>query len=135
MWLAPLKALNPDGDPVEEMVAYVIRKLEMSREYPRESRLFANEIVQGAPRILDEIEGPLKDLVDDKAGLIWDWIGAGKLADVDPYHLIFSIWATTQHYSDFDAQIRGILAIENDDHFDGAAMFLAHLYRRALTPD
>ena len=50
-WLAPLREIDPNGDPLEEILRYVHRKLEMSREFPRESRLFANEILQGAPRI------------------------------------------------------------------------------------
>ena len=69
-WLAPLRKLAEDGDPVEEIVAYALRKLDMAREFPRESRFFAHEILQGAPRVLDIIEGPLKELVDDKARLI-----------------------------------------------------------------
>ena len=133
-WLDPLESLDPDGDPVEEIVSYVLRKLEMARDFPRESRLFANEIVQGAPRILKEIRGPLKDLVDDKANLIARWSEDGRLEQVDPHHLIFSIWSTTQHYADFDVQVRGILRPQKDEHFDAAAAFLAHLYRRTLTP-
>ena len=133
-WLNPLRELDPDGDPVDEIVGYVMRKLQMSREYPRESRLFANEIVQGAPRIIDQIRGPLRDLVNEKAGLIESWQKAGKIADIDARHLIFSIWATTQHYADFDVQVRGILRPEGDEHLDRAAEFLTALYRRALTP-
>ena len=133
-WLAPLRALDADGDPVEEIVAYVLRKLDMARAFPRESRFFAHEILQGAPRVLDIIEGPLRDLVDDKARLISGWAEAGRIAPVDPHHLIFSIWATTQHYADFDVQVRGILRPEGEAHFDGAATFLETLYRRLLTP-
>ena len=133
-WLEPLKALQDDGDPVEEIIAYVLRKLDMAREFPRESRLFANEIVQGAPRILDQIEGPLKALVDDKAQVLRGWIKAGELSDVDPYHLIFSIWSTTQHYADFDTQVRAILTPEGDAHFAQAATFLEQMYRATLTP-
>jgi TetR/AcrR family transcriptional regulator len=134
-WLDPLRALTEDAEPIDEIVGYVQRKLEMSREYPRESRLFANEIVQGAPRIADQIEGPLKVLVDEKAGLIRKWIANGQLAEIDPYHLIFSIWATTQHYADFDAQVRGILSPAGDKHFTDGAEFLSTLYARALSPD
>lgn len=133
-WLAPLRELADDGDPVEEIVQYALRKLEMARDFPRESRLFANEIVQGAPRINDMITGPLKDLVDEKCALIRRWTMAGRLAALDPYHLIFSIWATTQHYADFDVQVRGILNPRGDAHFRDAARFLEDLYRRALTP-
>ena len=135
IWLAPLRRIDGNGEPVDEIVDYVVRKLEMARELPRESRLFANEIVQGAPRILDQIEGELRELVTEKAGVIQRWIDAGKIAALDPYHLIFSIWATTQHYADFDVQVRGILRPEGDAHFENAAKFLQQFYRRALTPD
>lgn len=134
-WLDPLRALDPEGDPVDEIVGYALRKLEMSRAYPRASRLFANEIVQGAPRILDQIGGPLRDLVNEKAFLIESWQQAGRIARVDARHLIFSIWATTQHYADFDVQVRGILRPLGDEHLDRAAEFLTAFYRRALTPD
>lgn len=133
-WLEPLRTLDPEGDPIEEIVGYVMRKLDMAREMPRESRLFANEIVQGAPRIMDMITGELRALVDEKADVIRLWVAAGKVAPVDPHHLIFSIWATTQHYADFDVQVRGILAPEKDAHFDDARRFLRHLYCAALSP-
>ncbi|MGH1330621.1 MAG: TetR family transcriptional regulator C-terminal domain-containing protein [Paracoccaceae bacterium] len=133
-WLDPLHKMDPDGEPVEEIMAYVLRKLDMARTMPRESRLFANEIVQGAPNIMGEITGDLKTLVDDKSAVIAGWVAAGKLAPVEPYHLIFSIWATTQHYADFDAQIRGIIAPKGNAHFKQAEDFLNTLYRRMLTP-
>lgn len=132
-WLDPLRALNDEGEPIAEILDYVSRKLDMARDFPRESRLFANEIVQGAPNMLDAIEGDLKQLVDEKAALIQGWVDAGRIAPVDPHHLIFSIWATTQHYADFDVQVRGILAPRGDEHFDAAHRFLETLFRRLLT--
>lgn len=133
-WLDPLKPIDDASDPIEQILAYVRRKLEMSRDYPRESRLFANEIVQGAPHILDEIQGPLRALVDDKVALFKTWIADGRIADVDPYHLIFSIWSTTQHYADFSVQVRAILNSPDDAHFADAEAFLMTLYRATLTP-
>ncbi|WP_127107565.1 TetR family transcriptional regulator C-terminal domain-containing protein [Pararhodobacter zhoushanensis] len=132
IWLAPLRAMNPQGDPRGEIMGYMRRKLQLSRDYPRESRLFANEVLQGAPRLSDEIAGDLKDLVDDRAALIRRWIADGQLAAVDPYHLIFSIWALTQHYADFDAQIRLIRG--DKDPMDGAEGFLDSLFDRLLHP-
>ncbi|MBD3678628.1 MAG: TetR family transcriptional regulator C-terminal domain-containing protein [Rhodobacteraceae bacterium] len=134
-WMDPLKEMRDGGDPVEEIVAYVLRKLEMSRKFPRESRLFANEIVRGAPHIRDMIDGPLSELMAEKAALIRGWVKAGQIADVDGYHLIFSIWATTQHYADFDVQVRGLLRPKGDAHFSDAAKFLEGFYRRALRPN
>lgn len=133
-WLDPLRGLDPEGEPVAEIVGYVQRKLGMARDLPRESRLFANEIVQGAPRILDMIEGPLKALVDEKAALIRGWAEAGRIAPLDPYHLIFAIWATTQHYADFDVQVRGILRPRGEAHFRDAEIFLTRLFSTALIP-
>jgi len=133
-WLEPLKHLGDSDNPVDEICAYVARKLAMSRDYPRESRLFANEIIQGAPRILAELKGQLKTLTDEKATLIQSWCDAGSIKPVDPYHLIFSIWATTQHYADFDVQVCAVLSDKADSRFDQAAAFLDNMYRATLTP-
>lgn len=132
LWLNPLRSLDPKGDPLDEIMAYVQRKLQMSRDYPRESRLFANEIVQGAPRIHDMLSTDLKTLVDEKAAVIQSWIDAGKIARVHPYHLLFSIWSLTQHYADFDVQVRAVL--DDEDPFDNAPDFINTLYRRLLSP-
>ena len=129
-WLAPLHEIDPEGDPLREILRYVHRKLDMSREFPRESRLFANEVLQGAPRMGPHLEAGLKALVDDTAALIDGWVAQGRLAPVDPRHLIFSIWATTQHYADFDAQVQVLM--DGRDVHRGAAEFLETLYTRML---
>lgn len=131
-WLDPLREMNPDGNPVDEILAYVDRKLEMSRLYPRESRLFANEIVQGAPRMLAALEGDLKPLVDDKAAILSGWMQSGKIAKLHPHHLIFSIWALTQHYADFEAQVDAVLS--GEDVYSGAQDYLRTLFGKLLTP-
>jgi TetR/AcrR family transcriptional regulator len=135
-WLAPLRELSEIGDPIAELRGYIRRKLEMARDYPRESRLFANEILQGAPRIMPLLEGELKTLVDEKAAVITGWMRAGRIATTDPRHLIFSIWATTQHYADFDVQVRAVLGPERggDGRFEDAARFLERLYIGGLNP-
>ena len=131
-WLAPLHDLDADGEPMEEILSYIHRKLQMSRELPRESRLFANELVQGAPRIHDALSNDLKALVDEKTTVLTGWMDQGKIARLHPYHLIFSIWALTQHYADFDVQVRAILG--DEDPFEGAEPFIDTLYRKLLSP-
>ncbi|MET0173885.1 MAG: TetR family transcriptional regulator C-terminal domain-containing protein [Agrobacterium vaccinii] len=133
-WLDPLRAFDAAGDPETEIRSYIRRKLEMARDFPRESRLFANEILQGAPRIEDELKGPLKELVDEKAEVIRTWSKAGLMAKCDPYHLIFSIWSTTQHYADFDVQVRAVLGVQQDadGRFEDAARFLEQLFLGGL---
>lgn len=134
-WLEPLRQLDPEGDPRTEILAYVSRKLEMARDYPRESRIFANEILQGAPRLHDYLEGPLKELVDREAAIIQGWVDQGRIAAVDPYHLIFSIWATTQHYADFDVQVQAVLGPERSARrFEEASRYLEILFSGVLHP-
>ncbi len=132
-WLDPLLAMNPEGEPIDEIMAYVQRKLELSRDFPRESRLFANEILQGAPRIRDVIAGELKSLVEEKSAVLLAWMDAGKIARLPPVHLIFSIWAMTQHYADFDVQVRIVLGPDHDP-FSEAGDYLQTLFTRLLTP-
>jgi TetR/AcrR family transcriptional regulator len=136
IWLAPLRDLDSDGDPIPEIRSYIRRKLEMSRDFPRQSRLFANEMLQGAPRVIDVLEGDLKRLVDEKANVIRGWMDAGKITRTDPYHLIFSIWATTQHYADFDVQVRAVLGpdLGGEGRFEDAARFLENLFMHGLMP-
>jgi TetR/AcrR family transcriptional regulator len=133
-WLEPLQRLDPEGEPLAEIRAYIRRKLTMARLLPRESRLFANEMLQGAPVIGDVLEGPLRALVDQKAAVLLAWMNDGRLAQVDPHHLIFSIWVTTQHYADFDVQVTAVLGQDDDTRFADAERFLVGLFERGLRP-
>jgi len=135
-WLEPLRALDQNGDPLPELQSYIRRKLEMSRDFPRESRLFANEMLRGAPGFSDVLHTDLKDLVDEKARVIEKWMAQGRIARCDARHLIFSIWATTQHYADFDIQVRAVLGKERggESRFEDAARFLDQLFLHGLTP-
>ena len=130
-WLDPLVVLDAEGDPVEEILSYVQRKLDMAQEFPRESRLFANEILQGAPRLRPDLENDLKPLFDQKCALIQGWVDEGRLPPLDPRHLLFSIWAATQHYADFETQI-GVLLGPEGAAFEGAAQHLEKMFRALL---
>lgn len=130
-WLDPMRALDATGDPLEEILAYVRRKLQMSRDFPRESRLFTNEIIQGAPRIMPTIQGELRGLVEEKSAIIQGWVDAGHIAPTDPQHLLFSIWSLTQHYADFEVQVRAILS-EDQPVYPRAEAHLTTLFTRML---
>jgi TetR/AcrR family transcriptional regulator len=132
-WLAPLRGLDPEGEPLDEISRYVSAKMAMSRDNPKASRLFANEMLHGAPIIGDFLSGPMKALVDATAQIIRAWITKGQIAAIDPYHLIFTIWAMTQHYADFDIQIRAVLG-ESSDHFPNAETTIIRLIQDGLRP-
>lgn len=136
-WLQPLRDLDADGDPMAELQSYIRRKMEMSRDFPREGRLFTNEILQGAPHTLEMLQDVLKPLVDEKVKVIEEWMKDGRIARTDPYHLIFSLWATTQHYADFDVQVRAVLGPDRSGErlFEDGAQFLEQLYLNGLSPE
>jgi len=50
----------------------------------------------------------VKPWMETRVKLIERWSAEGLLAPVDPKALLFMIWATTQHYADFEAQIRAL---------------------------
>ena len=135
-WLEPLKQLDENGDPSEEIWAYVQRKLEMSRNNPKASRLFANEILHGAPNIMDILKGDLKPLLDEKCLVLKKWIEQGKLVDVSPHHLIFMIWASTQHYADFEVQVDALIegCEDRDECFNEAEATLRTIFLNGLLP-
>jgi TetR/AcrR family transcriptional regulator len=115
VWLDPLQSLDAGSEPAAAFRSYVRAKLTLSRDAPQASRLFCLEIVQGAPLLRPELEGPLRDLVEAKAAIIRDWSAAGRIGPHDPHHLIFSIWAITQHYADFAVQVEAVTGRNLDD--------------------
>ena len=136
-WLTPFAKLDPEGDPVDELGAYISAKLAHSRVNPKASRLFANEILQGAPHIQETLKGPLKDLVEAKSKAIRAWIDAGKMTPVDPLHLIYMIWAATQHYADFETQmdaLEGEAPGTREKRFEAAERSLFTILFEGLKP-
>lgn len=71
-----------------------------------------------------------------KVEVIGQWVEAGRLAPVDPYHLIFSLWSTTQHYADFGAQVRAIAGKDLSDpaFFEATLASLQALLLDGLKP-
>ena len=136
VWLTPLQSFSAEQDPIETLSNYIKVKLEMSRDNPAESKLFCMEVVQGAPLLIKELETPLKTLLDAKSAVINEWIKAGKLKPVDPIHLIFSIWAITQHYADFSVQIKAVTGKDLSDpaFFDTTLSNIQHILLDGLKP-
>lgn len=135
-WLEPLRALDPAGEPLEEIKAYLDAKLALSRANPRASRLFAMEVMQGAPLLGDVLRGPLRELVDEKAAIIAGWGEAGRMRRVDPHHVIFLMWAVTQHYADFEVQVRAVLGQgdADDAHYETAEATIDAVLLGGLKP-
>lgn len=114
-WNDVFSRVTPEDDPATTLAGFIQTKMEMSRTHPLASRLFALEIIQGAPVLKDYLSTTMRDWVKERAGVIQQWIDSGRMKPVDPVQLILLIWSSTQHYADFQTQI---LAIENKDEYD-----------------
>ena len=114
-WLEPLRAFSAEQDPEVAVATYIAAKIAFSRDRPDASRLFCLEMIQGAPLLRDELADELRRLVDVKAEVVRAWIAAGRMAPVDPHHLVFVLWAVTQHYADFAVQVQAITGRTLDD--------------------
>lgn len=107
--------VSVDDDPAIALDTFIRAKVRLSFENPTASRLFANEILQGAPYLSDYMREVLRPWVNNRAKVVHEWMNAGKMIATDPVLLIFMIWATTQHYADFQAQVLGILGRKEYD--------------------
>ena len=117
-WLGPLEAITPEADPRTALRHYIELKMALAAERPHASRVFANELLHGAPVVLDLLRTDMRQQVLTKAAVIDGWIAAGRMAPVDSVHLFFTIWAATQTYADFDVQIHAVLGTEPDPATD-----------------
>ncbi|MCW3476069.1 TetR family transcriptional regulator C-terminal domain-containing protein [Limobrevibacterium gyesilva] len=110
LWLDDaVEWIVPDRHPAEGLAGYVRAKMAHSRRRPEASRIFAGELLRGAPHIMSYLRTDLRQRVTAMAGVIAGWSKAGLMDPVHPVHLLFAIWAMTQTYADFDAQIRAVL--------------------------
>jgi len=108
-WLAPTDAITPDADPKTAIEAYIRAKMALSIHRPHASRVFANELLHGAPVVKTLLATDLRDLVLAKSQVIAQWVAQGRMAPVDPVHLFFTLWAATQTYADFEVQVCAVL--------------------------
>lgn len=109
LWLGELDRVTEDRDPATALADYIRAKVRLSRERPLASKVYANEMIRGAPHTRDFLKNELRNLVKSKAKVLEAWAAAGKMDPVDPVHLISMIWAATQHYADFEVQLGALL--------------------------
>ncbi len=105
IWLDAAASFDNAPGPVEGIGAYIDAKMDISRRHPHGSKVWASEVMHGAPVIQDYLETTLTDWTEGRIAVIQRWIDEGKMAPVDPRHLLYMLWATTQHYADFGHQI------------------------------
>ncbi len=104
-WMAAASTFDIYHEPEEALRTYVKAKMEFSRQRPFGSRVWASEIMSGAPVLDNFLSTTLKTWLNERVRTIRRWAREGKIKSVDPHALMYMIWATTQHYADFERQI------------------------------
>lgn len=105
IWLDAANSFDDCDDPVEALTRYISIKMDISRQHPNGSKVWANEILHRAPVIQDYLETTLREWTASRVKIIDRWIEQGKIQPVNAEYLLYMIWATTQHYADFNHQI------------------------------
>ncbi|HYE00120.1 MAG TPA: TetR/AcrR family transcriptional regulator [Alphaproteobacteria bacterium] len=133
LWLHSTDVLTPERDPAEAIAEYVRAKMGYSRLRPHASKLFATELLHGAPQAWDFLAQDVRQTVEARSVVIRQWIAEGRIAPVDPPHLFFAIWAMTQTYADFDIQVKAVLGRDplDDSGFDEAVAAVVTFALRA----
>lgn len=111
-WMAAADVFETHATPLIALTRYIEAKMDLSRRRPYGSRVWAIEIMSGAP-VMDEVLGTiLKQWVERCISTIDGWVAEQQIYEVNGRALLYMIWATTQHYADFDRQI----VVLNDGH-------------------
>lgn len=127
---------NPEGVPAEVLSRYIRSKIQISRDLPFASKVFASEIMHGAPHLtaqqIEQLNGG-PGTTSNASG----WIDSGQIAPLDPHHLMFTIWAATQTYADFDWQIATVTgkAKLQDADYEAATRTILRLVLKGCEPD
>ena len=128
-WNKVLEDITPESDPATVLSDFIRAKMVLGQRYPEGSKLFAAEILAGAPFLSDYLAGELREWVASRAAIIQQWSAQGKMDAVDPKWLIFLIWSATQHYTEYSAQVSGILGRDalTEEDIESISAFLEHV--------
>jgi len=138
LWDTVLNDLTVADDPANALCRYIDAKIDFSRTHPQESRVFAKEMLSGALHLQEFLAADYRTWLEARLTIFRDWINAGKMDPVDPAHLLFMIWGSTQHYADFEPQVMQSLGTDSlqQAHFEAAAKTVKQVILKGcgLTP-
>lgn len=129
-WLDRMNILTePDQAPADLLRSYIRAKLRFSKEQPQASRVYAMEVIGGAQFYADSMREKILPMLQKDIAVFETWIAEGKIAALNPTHLLFAIWAMTQSYADFGTQMSLVLGHTplSDHDFEEAEKFIVDL--------
>lgn len=119
VWLSYMAAITENADnPELALRRYIAGKLRFSREHPYDSRVYANEVISGAPLFAQEIRERVVPALQADIAVFNQWAEQGICRKVDAAHLMVVLWASTQAYADFASQICLVLGKPEMDAAD-----------------
>ena len=129
LWNDAFDRISADDDPADAIGAYIYAKVMYSKTNPLASKIFANELIHGAPHLSEYLNADYREWLTGKADVMQTWIRQGKMDPVDPYYLILLIWSSTQHYADFSVQVSTVLGKQElaDSDYEAVAANLQHI--------
>jgi len=129
VWNRDYDTLNVNQHPKQALSEYIRAKVMYSKNDPDSSRIFASELIHGAPVLNEYLNSDFKVWLETKVAVIEAWIEQGLIDKVNPHHLLFLIWSSTQHYADFNVQVVAALDKEtmNDDDFEAVVSSLTQI--------
>ena len=131
-WNDGLVTMTVDSDPKTVIEAFVRTKLHQAFAYPNSHKLFALEVISGAPHLHDFMSTTMQEWALDKMEVMKVWHEQGKIAIKDPLQLLILIWATTQRYAEFETEIVGLLnkpAYDEQDEARAAEFLVPFILR------
>ncbi|WP_262695806.1 TetR/AcrR family transcriptional regulator [Kordiimonas aquimaris] len=105
MWLQAADTFDETDDPATAIKRYVAAKMDLARARPNGSRLWAIEMASGAPFLKTYLESTVKPWLESREKVLQGWIKEGRLQPMNTRYFFYMIWAATQNYADFAAQI------------------------------
>lgn len=136
-WDGALSNIRPERDPEEALAAYIRAKLDYSRKRPQESRLFANEILQGARFLTQRDRAHMRATTEKYVSIVEGWIRERRIQAVSPHHLFIMLWSMTQFYADFEllaADALGRRKLKGGDFALAAETITRTVLRGVMTP-
>lgn len=134
LWDQSFNGLSPEDDPAEALKRYIHTKVMFSRKNPLASRIFAQEIINGGPHLTEYFGEDYRTWFRGRANVFKAWSEQGRMDPVDPVHLIFLLWSSTQHYADFSYQITQALGkdVLDQSDYDQATDTLTQIILKGL---
>ena len=129
LWLDSVSEFNVEDGPRINLTRYISEKIDQSHANKNASKVFAMALIGEESFVLNYLKRLFVTELAREKSTLQIWIDQGLMAPVPTEHLFISIWAMTQTYADFDAQVKIMLQKESleDSDYEEAKQFITRM--------